>query len=99
MSDRIASLLTRLFDEHRLVFWYDPDGDMRGDFDAVHIPDVTKVEIRNNEFGLKRRILKQEPSTKFLIFTDGPEPQMKDNWLLDLQLATTVFKADGKRIA
>jgi len=98
MTDRITSTLSRLFEEHRIVFWYDPNGEMRGDYDAIEIPGVIKIEINNNEFGLKHRILRKEPSSKFLLFEHGPEPEMKDNWLLDLQLATAVFKADQAAI-
>jgi uncharacterized protein (TIGR02687 family) len=98
MSDRIRASLKRLFDEHRIVFWYDAARDMRGEYDAVDLPDVEKVEIANNEFGLKYRMLRQEPKQKFLVFKDGPEPVMTDNWLLDVQLATAVFKADQAAI-
>jgi hypothetical protein len=93
MTDRITASLARLFDEHRIVFWYDAARDMRGEFDAVDLAGVTKVEIANNQFGLKYRMLRQEPKTKFLVFKDRPEPEMTENWLLDLQLATAVFKA------
>ncbi|WP_414900465.1 BREX-1 system phosphatase PglZ type A [Rhizobium cremeum] len=94
MSDRIAASLRRLFEEHRIVFWYDTDRDMRETFDTLDLAGVTKLEIANNEFGLKYRILHQEPDGRFLLYKDGPEPPMADNWLLDVQLATTVFKAD-----
>lgn len=94
MTDRITASLERLFDEHRIVFWYDAARDMRGEFDAVDLTGVTKVEIANNQFGLKHRMLRQEPRAKFLVFHDGPEPANAANWLLDLQLATVVFKAD-----
>lgn len=98
MSDRIAASLRQLFEEHRIVFWYDADRDMRAEFDALDLPGVTKLEITNNEFGLKYRILRQEPQGKFLLFKDGPAPEMAENWLLDLQLASTVFKADQAAI-
>jgi uncharacterized protein (TIGR02687 family) len=98
MSDRIAASLRLLFEDHRIVFWYDADRDMRAEFDAVDLPGVTKLEIANNEFGLKYRILRQEPKGRFLLFKDGPEPEMTDNWLLDLQLASAVFKADQAAI-
>jgi uncharacterized protein (TIGR02687 family) len=98
MSDRIAASLRRLFEEHRIVFWYDADREMRAEFEAVDLPGVTKLEIANNEFGLKYRILRQEPKGKFLLYKDGPEPEMVDNWLLDLQLASVVFKADQAAI-
>lgn len=94
MSDRITTSLERLFDEHRIVFWYDAARDMRGEFEAVDLAGVTKVEIANNQFGLKHRMLRQESTAKFLVFHDGPEPENAANWLLDVQLATAVFKAD-----
>ena len=53
MSDRINQALSRLFDKHRIVFWYDTKHELRGDFEAVSIPDVEKAEIANNEYGLK----------------------------------------------
>ena len=98
MNDQITASLKRLFDEQRIVFWYDTARDMRAAFDAVDLEGVQKVEIANNEFGLKYRMLKQDPKAKFLVFKDGPEPQMTENWLLDLQLATSVFKADQAAI-
>lgn len=98
MTDRIKAGLTRLFEEHRIVFWYDAARDMREAYEAVDLPGVEKVEVANNEFGLKYRMLRLEPKQKFLVFRDGPEPEMADNWLLDLQLACAVFKADQAAI-
>lgn len=96
MTDRITAGLLRLYDDqgHRIVFWYDAARDLRGAFEAVDLPGVNKVEIANNEFGLKYRMLRQEPKARFLVYKEGPEPPMAENWLLDVQLATTVFRAD-----
>lgn len=98
MSERIRAGLDRLFEEHRIVFWYDAARDLRAEYEAVDLPGVEKVEVANNEFGLKYRMLRQEPKQKFLVFRDGPEPEMAENWLLDVQLATAVFKADQAAI-
>lgn len=98
MSERINTSLRRLFDEHRIVFWYDAAREMRAAFDAVDLEDVEKLEISNNEFGLKHRMLKLQPTQKFLLYKEDAEPPMAANWLLDLQLATTVFKADQAAI-
>ncbi len=98
MTDRIAASLRRLFEEHRIVFWYDAARDMRAEFEALDLEGVIKLEVANNEFGLKHRILRQESDCRFLLFKDGPEPAMADNWLLDVQLATTVFAADQAAI-
>ena len=98
MTDRIKAGLERLFIDHRIVFWYDAARDMRAEYDAVDLPDVEKVEIANNEFGLKYRMLRQEPKQKFLVFHDGPTPAMAENWLLDLNFACGIFKADQASI-
>lgn len=94
MTDRIAATLSRLFDEHRIVFWYDAAKEMRGDYDAVDLPGVVKLEIANNEFGLKYRLLRQEREAKFLLYHPGPRPADADNWLLDVWFASAELKAD-----
>lgn len=94
MSDRISQALSRLFDKHRIVFWYDTKHELRGDFEAVSIPDVEKLEIANNEYGLKHRVLRESPEQKFLLYKDGPQPEDLDNWLLDVQLAHGEFRTD-----
>lgn len=94
MSDRISQALSRLFDKHRIVFWYDTKQELRSDFEAVSISDVEKVEIANNEYGLKHRILREAPEQKFLLYKEGPQPEDLDNWLLDVQLAHGEFRTD-----
>lgn len=94
MADRVTASLTRLFEEHRIVFWPDPTGEMREAFETVELPDVTRVEVANNEFGLKLRMLRREPETKFLVYRPGPEPEVGANWLLDVQLSAGRFSAD-----
>ncbi|MCH2557819.1 MAG: BREX-1 system phosphatase PglZ type A [Alcanivorax sp.] len=94
MSDRISQALSRLFDKHRIVFWYDAKQELRGDFEAVSIPNVEKLEIANNEYGLKYRILRESPEQKFLLYKEGPQPEDLHNWLLDVQLAHGEFRTD-----
>ena len=43
-------------------------------------------------------MLREAPKQEFLVFHDGPEPSMSDNWLLDVQLSHAVFKADQAAI-
>ncbi len=92
--NEIAQALERLFDRHRIIFWYDAKRELRAEYEAVNLPGVEKVELRNNEFGLKYRLLRQEPEQKFLLYRDGPPPADLDNWLLDVQLAQGEFHAD-----
>ena len=94
MNDRIAEALGRLFDLHRIVFWYDAKKELRADYEAVDIPGITKLEIAGNEYGLKYRILREEPQQKFLLYHEGPQPENLDNWLLDVLLAHGQFSTD-----
>ncbi len=94
MSSQIQTALTRLFDKHRIIFWYDTKQELRGDFETVSIPHVEKLEIANNEYGLKHRILREAPEQKFLLYKAGPQPEDLDNWLLDVQLAHGEFRTD-----
>lgn len=94
MENRIAQALTKKFDKHRIVFWYDTKQELREVFDALALADVEKIEIANNEMGIKYRILREQPDNKFLLFKSGPQPADLDNWLLDVQLAHGEFRTD-----
>lgn len=98
MNDRIAQALTKLFDRHRIVFWYDAKQELRDDFDALSLPGIEKLELTNNEYGIKYKLLREQPDQKFLLYREGPQPADLDNWLLDVQLAQGEFHADQAAI-
>ena len=90
----VTKALERLFERHRIVFWYDEKRELRAEYDALDLFEVAKIELGNNQFGLKYRILRQEPTQRFLIYHAGPPPADLDNWLLDVELAHGRFRAD-----
>lgn len=94
MNDRIAQAIAKLFDRHRIVFWYDAKRELRDDFEALQLPGVEKLELTNNEYGIKYRILREQPEQKFLLYREDPQPSDLDNWLLDVQLAHGEFRTD-----
>lgn len=94
MENRIARALTKLFDRHRIVFWYDAKQELRDDFEALQLTGVEKLELINNEYGIKYRLLREQPEQKFLVYREGPQPADLDNWLLDVQLAHGEFRTD-----
>ncbi len=98
MNDRISRALTRLFGRHRIVFWYDAKQELRDDFEALSLPGIEKLELDNNEFGIKYKILRVHPEQKFLLYREGPQPADLDNWLLDVQLAQGEFRTDQAAI-
>ena len=98
MSERIDQALNRLFERHRIVFWNDTKRELREEFDSLQLEGVEKVELVNNEFRVKYHILREQPEQKFLLYREGPQPAMLDNWILDVELAHGEFRADQSSI-
>ena len=65
MTSRIVAPLNRLFAKHRIVFWYDSKQELRSEFESLELANVEKLEIVNNEFGIKHRVLRSPPSRIF----------------------------------
>lgn len=97
-ENRIQLALQRLFDRHRIVFWYDEKDELRDTFENLVLNNVEKVEIQNNEFTLKHRMLRAEPKRQFLVYREGDQPTCLDSWLLDVELDNTVFRTDQSAI-
>ena len=94
----IQDPLTRLFKKHRIIFWYDTNKELRSDFESVELPGVEKIELINNEFTVKYRILREESETNFLLYHEGARPENIHNWLLDVLLAHGEFRTDQASI-
>lgn len=97
-QDRIAAALHRLFECQRVVFWYDDKKEFRDAFENLEMKGVEKAEIRSNQFMLKYRILREEPKRNFLLYCEDKEPEYLNNWLLDVQLHSEVFRTDQSEI-
>ena len=86
--------LERCFESHRIVFWHDPESEYGTDLDSLDLPGVQTIQVGNDEYAIKHRLLQEEPTGKFLIYRGGKVPAGVGNWLLDLELAYGVFTAD-----
>lgn len=91
---KVKQTLEKFFEEQRIVFWYDDNGTLKEEYDALQLDGVEKVQIDNNEFTLKYRMLKEEPKSRFLVYAPYAQPEDEENWLLDLLLAHRSFSAD-----
>ena len=97
---RIHDSLQRVFQRHRLVFWYDATGEWRATFDAYVDEGVTKLRVEGNEFGTKVRVIRDpNPEARFLVYVPTVRPADADNWLLDLLLQGHEYKADKASLA
>ena len=97
---RIHDSLRRVFQRHRLVFWYDASGEWKDTFQSYADAGVHKLIVAGNEFGTKVRVVR-EPDTeaRFLIYVPTARPADGDNWLLDLLLQGYEYKADKASLA
>ena len=57
INTKVQSALEKLFQQCRLVFWYDDKAEITSLFKSLQIPDVEKLIINNNEFTLKYQLL------------------------------------------
>ena len=64
----------------------------------MQLDGIEKLEINNNEFSLKHRLLREQPKQSFLLYKEVAEPKALDNWLLDVQLAEGEFRTDQSAI-
>jgi uncharacterized protein (TIGR02687 family) len=91
--NNISNKLNELFEKYNIIFWYDDEAKMQEEFDFLEI-GATKLQINNNQFNIKYQILSSSKDSKYLIYSDKKEPNIQDNWLLDIQLKSYLFSAD-----
>ncbi|WP_284976088.1 BREX-1 system phosphatase PglZ type A [Arthrobacter sp. efr-133-TYG-104] len=94
MGSSISDHLAARFEQHRLVVWHDPESSYATDVKAQAPNGVEVLLVQNDEFRVKHRVLREEPTKKFLIYRSGRIAEGAGNWLLDLELAYGVFTAD-----
>ncbi len=99
MGISIEESLINLFESNRIVFWHDYKNEMRDDFLAIEIDNVEKVEVKNDEYYLKYKILREQSKQKFLIYKCQYDNQiLEENWLHDVELYSGIFTADKVKL-
>src|SRR5262249_3859342 len=103
MSDlnQIHIALNRLFNEEgqRIVFWNDPDREFQSTLPFIRLDGVTTLRL--DEVGAlkaKVRLERDEPNSKFLLYSPSEEPDYEEDWLLDIRLYSRSFRADRASI-
>ncbi|MQY78818.1 MAG: BREX-1 system phosphatase PglZ type A, partial [Bacteroidetes bacterium] len=96
--NRIEEALQKLFNDHRIIFWYDEKTDLFGQYDEVELPGIEKIHVQNNSFYIKHLVTSQKPGHKFLLYFTEKRPENAENWLLDLELANYLFHTDQEAL-
>ncbi len=98
LNSKVQAALEKLFQQYRIIFWYDEKVEMTGLFKSLQIPDVEKLVIENNEFTLKHRLLIEQPNQRFLLYQAKQKPVDNENWLLDLLLSNYEFHTEASSL-
>ena len=75
INTKLKESLEKIFQQHRLVFWYDTNAEFSDLFNSTQITGVVNLTLDNNEFSVKHRLLVNEPITKFLIYQAKAKPE------------------------
>lgn len=98
INEKVQSALEKIFQQHRLVFWYDDKAEMSELFDNIQIPGIEKLIIENNEFTMKHTLLVEQPKQRFLIYQTSAKPAENENWLLDLLVSNYEFHTESSSL-
>ncbi|OHR66991.1 alkaline phosphatase [Bacillus sp. HMSC76G11] len=97
LKERIEDELYKKNKPRTVIFWYDEQGEYTAsDLEEtlakqpIHIRQLT----RNNFFTLKLEIELEKKKDSFLLYANFAKPAIEDNFLLDMELYGTEFKAD-----
>ena len=96
--NKIEESLTKRFESHRVIFWYDEKCEFTDLYQETALNGVEKIQVDGNEFEVKHIINKQKTDNKLLIYIPGPKPANEDNWLLDMELAHHVFHTNQEAL-
>lgn len=94
MTETLHNALDAHFKNHRIIFWYDEGRQQYDLFQGYQSTSVEKIELANNEFGVKYRLFASNADTKFLIYSPYAKPADEDNWLLDQTEQHFIFAAN-----
>ena len=98
INNKLKESLEKIFQQHRLVFWYDTNAEFNDLFASTQIAGVVNLKMDNNEFSIKHRLLFDEPTSKFLIYQAKAKPEDNENWLLDLLLSNYEFQTEASSL-
>lgn len=79
----------------RIVFWNDPNGEFSAFVDEVAGENVTVLKAKDYSL-LEIKVLLETKDTEglYLVYDPSEEPNLEDDWLLDLRFCSESFRAD-----
>lgn len=98
-QQRITDALANLFTSTPLVFWNDPDAEFVTAVEGLTPGGVALVNLDTTpSLQAKLTVERSGRGDKFLFYRAKPEPDLANDWLLDVRLRSKVFRADSASI-
>lgn len=102
MCTNIEQVLKKRFSEplsensiRRIIFWQDPDGEFSDLIDELCLDDVKVLELTGkNNFTAKQILSETDTDSNYLVYNPLSYSDVRDNWLLDIELYSEEFRAD-----
>ena len=94
LKNRFASPLADNY-KRRIVFWQDPDGEFSDLVDELCLDEVKVLKLTGkNNFAAKQLLSETDTDSNYLVYNPLSYSDVRDNWLLDIELYSEEFRAD-----
>ena len=81
--------------QRRIIFWQDPDGEFGSTVDELSFDGVKILKLTGkNNFAAKQLLSETDTYSNYLVYNPISYPDIRDNWLLDIELCSEEFRAD-----
>ena len=79
----------------RIIFWHDPDGEFASQVDELCLEGVKILKLTGkNNFAAKMLLSETDTESDYLVYNPISYSDIRDNWLLDIELYSEEFRAD-----
>lgn len=81
--------------KRRIIFWQDPDGEFADQVEDLCPEGVKLLKLTgSNNFAAKLLLSETDTESDYLVYNPISYGDIKDNWLLDIELYSEEFRAD-----
>ena len=94
LKNRFAAPLADNY-KRRIIFWQDPDGEFSDLVDELCFEGVKILKLTGkNNFAAKKLLSEDDTESNYLVYNPISYTDVRDNWLLDIELYSEEFRAD-----
>lgn len=94
LNRRFAAPLPEFY-QRRIIFWYDEEGEFEEKLDEIVLDDAKLIVVTgSNNFEIKKLLSFDDQRSNYLVYSPITYEKPDDNWLIDIELYSEVFRAD-----